>query len=434
MLPETSYFLKVNIALVLFYACYRLLFYKDTFFILRRAFLLLCFGLAIAYPLLDIREWMEKQEPMAGLILIYSALLPGVEATTDGPAGAGWQKIFRQAAPVAYWTGAVLLILRFLIQSGCILRLALRSRPLCIRNTKVYVLDKPSVPFSFFRLIFLYPGKHSVKETDEILTHELTHASQWHSIDILISEWMCMLCWMNPFVWLLKREVRYNLEYLADNSVLASGFDSRSYQYHLLGLTTSHPPQAAANLYNNFNVLHLKNRISMMNRKRSRPIGRTKYLVLLPLAALLMLLAQCGGGHSESKPAAAESEASLQPEAPESNLQPEAPEDNQKQVYTVVEEMPIFPGGDDKLLQFLATNLKYPPEAQNKGIQGRVVASFIVNEDGRISDIKIVRSLDPLLDAESIRVIQSMPLWTPGKQGGVPVATKYTIPLTFRLQ
>lgn len=81
-------------------------------------------------------------------------------------------------------------------------------------------------------MVFLHPESHSDKETDEILTHECTHVSQWHSIDVILSEMMCMACWFNPFVWLLKREVRHNLEYLADNTVIQSGYDSKSYQYH----------------------------------------------------------------------------------------------------------------------------------------------------------------------------------------------------------
>jgi TonB family protein len=431
MLQETLYLLKVNTALALFYICYRLLFCKDTFFILRRAFLLLCFGLAIVYPLLDIQEWIKEQKPVARLIQMYSALLPDVEASTNGASGADWQTILRQAVRLVYWMGVAWFMLRFLIQSGRILRLAQRCRTVFIRGTKVYVLYKLSGPFSFFRLIFLHPGSHSAEETEEILTHERAHAAQWHSVDVLISEWMCMLCWINPFAWLLKREVRYNLEYLADNRVLASGVDSRSYQYHLLAL--SFQPQAASNLYNNFNVLHLKNRISMMNRKRSRPIGRTKYLVFLPLAALLMLLAQCGGQSGSKTVGPGESEERSQTEAlQQESSQPRVVLD--KPVFVVVEEMPKFPGGDSELLKFLNETIRYPKEAQDKGIQGRVVTSFIVNEDGRISDIEIVKSIDPLLDAESVRVLQSMPLWTPGKQKGVAVAVKYTVPLTFKLQ
>ncbi|MDR1556641.1 MAG: M56 family metallopeptidase [Tannerellaceae bacterium] len=431
MSPDIAYFLKVNIALALFYAFYRLFFHKDTFFQLRRLLLLLCFGLAFVYPLPNIQEWVKEQEPISGLILMYSTLLPEVEVQSEAAAATQGQTIFRLIALACYWAGVAWFSLRFLMQSGRILWLALKSRPMLIGDTKVCVSDKISGPFSFFRLIFLPPDPYPGKETDEILTHERTHVSQWHSIDVLISEWMCIICWMNPFAWLLRREQRYNLEYLADNKVLASGFDSRAYQYHLLGLTYHHH-QAAANLYNNFNVLHLKNRICMMNKKRSRAIARTKYLMFLPLAALLMLLANVEAVARISR-SAPEPVADAAGEK-EAVVQPEAPQDDKKPVFTVVEQMPRFPGGEGELLKFVATNVKYPEEAKAKKIEGRVIVSFIVNDDGRVSDPVITRGIEPLLDAESLRVIQLMPVWTPGKQRGIPVAVRYTLPITFKLQ
>ncbi|MEI3105755.1 MAG: M56 family metallopeptidase [Parabacteroides merdae] len=168
------------------------------------------------------------------------------------------------------------------------LLLARRSEVTLIRNVRVHLLNKRAGPFSFFRLVFLHPDSHSEKEIDEILVHECTHVSQWHSINMLICELVCIICWVNPFVWLLKREVRHNLEYLADDSVLESGYDSRSYQYHLLGL--AHTNRSVTSLSNNFNMLHLKNRISMMNKKRSRSIGRTKYSIFIPVVGALLIL------------------------------------------------------------------------------------------------------------------------------------------------
>ena len=103
-------------------------------------------------------------------------------------------------------------------------------------------------------------------------------------------------------------------------------------------------------------------------------------------------------------------------------------------VFDVVEEMPKFPGGDEGMMQFLNSEVKYPEEASKKGKQGRVVVTFIVNEDGSISESKVVKSVDPELDAEAIRVVNAMPKWTPGKQNGHVVRVKFTIPVTFRLK
>lgn len=102
-------------------------------------------------------------------------------------------------------------------------------------------------------------------------------------------------------------------------------------------------------------------------------------------------------------------------------------------VYDVVEEMPQFPGGVGKMMEYLAVNLHYPKEAADKGLQGRVIANFVIEPDGSITNAKVVKPLDPALDAEALRLVNAMPKWTPGKQGGVPMRVKYTIPLTFRL-
>ena len=112
----------------------------------------------------------------------------------------------------------------------------------------------------------------------------------------------------------------------------------------------------------------------------------------------------------------------------------EAEEESSQQIFTVVETMPEFPGGQGALLQYLAKSIKYPVIAQENGIQGRVSCSFVVNKDGSIVDAEVIRGVDPSLDKEALRVINSMPKWSPGKQRGKPVRVKYTVPVTFRLQ
>lgn len=526
MTPEFAYLLKVNVAFVLFYAFYRLLFYKDTFFKLRRASLLAFFGLALLYPLLNIQEWVKEQEPMTEVIQIYSAMLPEMTVTPEVVVKTDWKGILLSASSYMYWGVMALLFVRFFIQLSSILLLAYRSRRTVIHGVPVYRLDKPAGPFSFFKMIFIHPESHSEKEIDEILTHECTHVFQWHSVDVMICELITVICWVNPFAWLLKREVRHNLEYLADNTVIQSGYDCKSYQYHLLGL--AHHYQAAATLYNSFNVLHLKNRISMMNKKRSHGIGRTKYLIFIPLAAFLMLLsnieavaritgeiaAEAVAGVKEATEISVLSEDDVkvsgqviddfngpviganvivkgtnvgtitdtegyfvlettknavlrfsfpgmkakevavkdvqgklkvqlysdgsaqgsQSAPPPPPMSPQISTDPSDLVFTVVEVMPEFPGGQGALLQFLAKSIKYPVIAQQNGIQGRVTCSFVVGKDGVIRNIEVIRGVDPSLDLEATRVISMMPKWKPGMQKGKEVSVKYTVPVTFRLQ
>lgn len=106
---------------------------------------------------------------------------------------------------------------------------------------------------------------------------------------------------------------------------------------------------------------------------------------------------------------------------------------NTDEVYNVVEEQPEYPGGMGELMKFLQVNIRYPKEAQARGIQGRVIVQFVVNSDGSICDEKLIKSVDPQLDAEALRVIRSMPKWKPGMQKGKPVRVRYTLPVTFRL-
>lgn len=112
----------------------------------------------------------------------------------------------------------------------------------------------------------------------------------------------------------------------------------------------------------------------------------------------------------------------------------EEEEESAQQIFTVVEEMPLFPGGDGELLKFIAKSIKYPVIAQENGIQGRVICSFVINRDGAVVDAEVMRGVDPSLDKEALRVIGTMPKWKPGKQRGKPVRVKYTVPITFRLQ
>lgn len=114
--------------------------------------------------------------------------------------------------------------------------------------------------------------------------------------------------------------------------------------------------------------------------------------------------------------------------------QPEPPKQEEEKVFEVVEQMPMFPGGPTALLQYLSSNVKYPVVAQENGVQGRVVVSFVVERDGSITDVRVVRSVDPSLDKEAQRVVRSMPRWTPGKQNGSAVRVKYNVPVSFKLQ
>lgn len=490
------YFLKVNVALVLFYAFYRLLFTRDTFFRVRRMLLNLFWILAFAYPFLDNVAWMvsEPYPVLEAAVQNYVAWLPEVIVQS----GKG-QSLSTWTFGAMLYGGVVgLLFLRLMIQLVGILHWVSISKPGEIQGIRVRLLSEPSAPFSFFGWIFIHPEAHSEKGLSEILIHETTHAREGHSWDILLSELVACLCWVNPFVWLLKHEVRSNLEYLADASVLRAGCDGKTYQYHLLRLAY---PKAAATLYTHFNVVPLKNRIRMMNKQPSQKVGMAKLFLFFPLLACLLLLSNCkpcgkqaadadgrvsisafvtddqgpivganviikgttegtltdldgrfilsapeNGTLLVAFPAYQSKEIAvddiqqdmkikLTPEqTPTVGVSPDGKTSIEEEIFTVVEEMPEFPGGTKALLDYLSQHIKYPTIAQNNGIQGRVVVSFIVSKEGSISDVQVMRGVNPALDQEAVRVVKAMPKWKPGKQKGVAVNVKYVLPVAFRLQ
>ena len=457
MTPELAYFLKINVAIALFYAFYRLFFHKDTFFHWRRIALLCFFAISLLYPLLNIEGWIKAHEPMVAMADLYATIiLPEQVVTIPQETEINWQELIKLLTGIIYWSGVLLLTARFFLQLGSIMRLHFQCSKSQLKGVRVHLLKKEAGPFSFFHWIFIHPQSHTDSEISEIITHEETHARQYHSIDVLISEIMCIFCWFNPFSWLMKREVRGNLEYMADSRVLETGHDSKSYQYHLLGLAHH---KAAANLSNSFNVLPLKNRIKMMNKRRTKEIGRTKYIMFLPLAALLMIVSNIEIVARTTERFAKEVMEQVNTPQPEIANIPELQSEEIQQtvalpakkeiakstpiaqsksipdsvVFEVVEVMPEFPGGQQALMQYLAKNIKYPVTAHENGKQGRVIVSFVVKKDGNISDIKVARSVDPYLDKEAERVITAMPNWKPGKQRGQAVNVRFTVPVTFRL-
>ena len=202
----------------------------------------------------------------------------------------------------------------------------------------------------------------------------------------------------------------------------------------------------------------------MMNRQKTEKAGILKYLLIVPLSLALVFTS-----NAESIISAAKSELQSTPKttAKAANVQKNAKVENQAQpnvqkelvvvgygatkeklpaettassssqndkvIFTVVEKMPQFPGGDQALFKYLGTNIRYPVEAQKAGVQGRVICQYVVDENGTITDVSVVRGVDPSLDQEAVRVIKAMPNWTPGEQRGKKVSVKYTLPINFKL-
>lgn len=423
------YLLQVNVGLILFYALYKLVCTRDTFFRSRRFILIVSLVLPFILPFIDVREWLESRDRMIMLTHFdYSAVLPEIVVGSEAVETGNRVFVLSEWIGYLYLAGVVVLLVRLAVQAFSLYRLIVRMPEKEINGVRIKCLNDPSGPFSFFGWIFMNPAAVKEDEISEILTHEMAHVKQHHSVDVLLAEMVSICCWMNPFAWLLKREVRLNLEFLADRKVMEAGFATKSYQYHLLGLAYNHK----YGLSNNFNFSHLKQRIIMMNKKKSNATGHIKYaLFVLPAFALLVAgNISCSQDASQTEDAKEEVVAPVSPEAKE------APADStaKEEVFMVAEQMPEFPGGMKELLKFLQNNLKYPENAMKNNVQGRVIVQFVVEKDGTLTEFKVARSVDPDLDAEALRVLQTMPKWKPGMQRGKIVRVKFTVPVSFKLQ
>ena len=279
------YLIKINVALVLLYGFYRLTVSRDTFFGLRRLTLWLIYAVALIVPALNLEYWVRDTPTMESMANVYAdTFYPVVVVKAQAPS-ITWMDMLLGI----YWAGVAVLSLRLVWQLFCIIRLAVISRKQEVEGITVHLLRGEGSPFSFFSWVFMYPSTLDGKQLHEVMVHECTHVSGLHSLDTLFSELFSIACWFNPFAWLMKQEVRMNLEYLADESVLSDGNARKSYQYHLLGLAYRQPNESTK-IANNFNLLPLKKRIKMMNKRRTSEIGKAKYLLFAPLAGVLLMV------------------------------------------------------------------------------------------------------------------------------------------------
>ena len=474
------YLIKINVALMLLYGFYRLTVSRDTFFGLRRLTLWLIYAVALMVPALNLEYWVRDTPTMVSMANVYADTFYPVVVVKAQASGITWMDMLLGI----YWVGVAVLSLRLVWQLFCIIRLVVISRKQEVEGITVHLLKGEGSPFSFFRWVFMYPSTLEGRQLHEVMVHECTHVSGLHSLDTLFSELFSIACWFNPFAWLMKQEVRMNLEYLADESVLSDGNARKSYQYHLLGLAYRQPNESTK-IANNFNLLPLKKRIKMMNKRRTSEMGKAKYLLFAPLAGVLLMVSNIESVAREigeqlpevaevqqkaeqalnadvavanpmakdavemMNPAEAEemeadkaAEAALiaveqAKQAAEEKVKTKPQTDTTKKKNSwdcIPETMPYFPGGNVLMLKYLADNIKYPASAVKAKKQGRVIVGFIVQKDGSITHAKIVRSIDPELDAEALRVVKGMPKWTPGTQLGKPVSVKYALPVKFSLQ
>lgn len=293
MIPEMIlYLLKVNIALVLFYVGYHFILQRYTFHTLNRFYLITGLIYSALYPLIDLSGVLNTNDQLKQKILIltpdWKSSVTGVMNYAEDQAGRYWQIVL-----MIFWTGVIFMSLRLIIQLISLLRLHLQSSSFRSGEIRFRKISKPVNPFSFWRTIYVNPDCHEAAELRSILEHEQVHVKQLHTFDVLLAELSTIFYWFNPGVWLMKKAIKANLEFITDQEVIRSGMDSKEYQYALLKINVL--PQNFLPV-NNFHFLTIKRRIAMINKKPTGRINIGGYLLLLPAIMLSVLVVSASKG------------------------------------------------------------------------------------------------------------------------------------------
>lgn len=278
-----DYIAKLSLALAVVYIFYALFLRRLTFYNWNRWYLLGYTAFSFIMPLIDIMPELQRKELDKINLLTW---IPSVRVARMVD-----EKPFFQSIGLWDWVlillfmGALFLLIKLVIKFYSFKKMKKSARLISGEQTKIYQLDADITPFSYGNAIFINKEKHTDEELQEIIMHEFVHIKEKHTFDIIWSELLCIINWMNPFVWLLRKAIKQNLEFIADDKVLQNGYDKSEYQYLLLKVMGNH----RFSFTNHFNFSSLKNRIIMMNTIKSAKIHLAKFLFLLPVIAVLLL-------------------------------------------------------------------------------------------------------------------------------------------------
>jgi len=278
------YLIKVNVALILFCMGYYLVLRLLTFYTLNRFYLVGAILFSTLYPLLNFSNFINRHQqiarPVQMVVVNWQAPVANVMHTVAAqPNSRNWPLLI-------FWVGVSVFAVRFMVQIISLYRLHRRSVPMLLHRHLIRSVNKDINPFSFLKSIYVNPKNHQPDELRSILEHEQVHVNEWHTFDILVGELSIIFYWFNPGVWLMKRAIHENIEYLTDRRILQNGLDAKAYQYSLLTVNFNN---SGNTLINHFNASAIKKRIVMMNAEKSSLLNITRYLFLLPIVAVLLL-------------------------------------------------------------------------------------------------------------------------------------------------
>ena len=516
--------LPIAATIAVLWLVYRLLFRNSNRLKFNRYFLLTSMLLALAMPLLGLLSGLEspqmvelKQNLFGGSNLLNEVIvtpdgqpvLPEVTVTTDTTPSrfSLWQVIVG-----IYLIGVAVMTLLFLFKLGRLMVLIIRSPKRKMSGCTAVFTGREQGSFSFMRYA-IFPDENV---DPDIIRHEMSHIEHGHSWDILFVEVMMILQWINPFIYLYKKELQSLHEYQADRDVVDTGVDKKNYMMLIVQQCTAGD---FSGMSNNFSLILTKKRIKMITKNEKAKGLWWRLLATVPVLAVLMIantkVSAQDASAKLSNPAVDkpikvemgpfeifdddgtpmqlidtiiysddgsyvkfETSDGFQPESgepckkvtitsydadgtPRNNffitetekrgdtstysIEPftlsehifeqllDVATSKEDTVYQIVDEMPMFPGGEAAMMKFVANNVKYPQEAKDKDIAGRVFISFVVEKDGSVSNVEVKRGIGGGCDEEAVRVISAMPKWKPGIKDGKPVRVSYMMPIVFKL-
>ena len=450
------YQIKVGLCLIAFYLLWKLLLSRETFHRFNRVALLTVMVLALVLPWirLSLDATVQVAKPM---VVLEDLLVTPDGAIVAQHATHPWT--MTSVATVLYFIGMALMAAWLLHSQWSLHRLLKQGRRESLPDgITLHIVPGDQSPFSYFKHIVISEQDYR-DNPHEILTHEQAHIGLRHSWDVLFMSVVTLFQWWNPAAWLLGRELRQVHEFEADEAVLNQGINAKQYQLLLIRKSVG---DKLFSMANNFNYQSLKKRIRMMSMNKSSRWNKLRALAVVPVIALALLAfannksvaaVMTAGVQQDRVTQSAEdmpelvlvgtrpdktADVEAAPLADDVKAKDQASQETEPQsdnkVYKSVEQMPRFPGGEVALMRYLQENIKYPPEAAKKDIEGRVVVQFIIEKTGEVGEVKVVRPISEELDAEAVRVVKTLPKFEPGRQDGEAVSVWYTLPISFKLQ
>jgi TonB family protein len=412
---------------------------KETFHRFNRILLLSIIMLSFLLPFIEVT--MQKMPEMTVFFLLLEEAMETYETQhldvlAETPNRFPWNTLIFSV----YLSGTLFFLLRHAWSIGrmlCLLRTCRKEER--EDGITLYIHQAKVAPFSWMKLMAI-SEEDLEKHSEAILAHERAHIRNHHSWDLLLAQACVFLQWFNPAAWLLKKELQTIHEYEADEYVIRNGMDASTYLLSMIEKTVG---TRLFTIANNFNQSLLAKRISMINKGKSRPLARLKYLYVLPISALAIVAFARSEVSNPFMPSNNQlqylNEMVVTGYVPQKTGQADVDEKIKtgtvkRETTTPMNGIPSYLTGKSEALKFFARNTKYPISALKAKVEGRVLVKFVVERDGSISDIDIYKGVSPDLDAEAIRVLNMMPKWIPDKQKGEKEAETFIMPISFRLE